>query len=134
MPSIYKVDYATGVKTLIKSTKTDEEYAKIFRNDGLINKNKIRRINKPFLTYNSRNNKYCILTTIEDLNEFAYVYKILFDFDGLNIYNEEAILYDLHSFVVSSGREGVIITDIDPDSLDLDEGVTVDPDTGEISI
>jgi hypothetical protein len=133
-PSIYKVDYATGVKTLIKSTKTDEEYAKIFRNDGLINKNKIRRINKPFLTYNSRNNKYCILTTIEDLNEFAYVYKILFDFDGLNIYNEEAILYDVHSFVVSSGREGVIITDIDPDSLDLDEGVTVDPDTGEISI
>ena len=134
LPLIYKVDYATGVKTLIKSTKTDEEYTKIFGNDGLINKNKLRRINKPILTYNSRNNKYCILATIEDLNEFAYVYKIFFDFDGLNISNEEAILYDLHSFVIISQQEGVIITDIDTSTLELDEGVTVDPDTGAIEI
>ena len=73
VPFIYKIDYNTCVVTLINFDNITQSLLDTFINKNLKNVGKLRKINKPILTYNSRNNKYVIVTAIEDQNEFVYL-------------------------------------------------------------
>ncbi len=88
IPILYKVDYNTAIMSKIDLSI---DFTK-FLNDSVNNPIKINKIKKPVLTYNTRNNKYCIICIIEDPNEFPYIYQIKFDFNGSNILNEEVKL------------------------------------------
>ena len=135
VPFIYKIDYSTGTKTLINSLSSLENTIKtIYKNKG---NTKIRRINKPVLTYNSRNNKYCILATIEDQNELFYIYKVFFDYNGLNILNEECKLYDASQKISRNTRNGydnpnIITTDFSSSNVNIRNDIKVDPKTGDL--
>lgn len=90
IPTIYKIDYNTCNKTKITSILELSSY----QNDSNYNDIKLFRINQPILTYNSRNNLYCILATVEDENEFSYIYQIKFTYDGSKISNQEIKFYN----------------------------------------
>jgi hypothetical protein len=60
-----------------------------YQNTSTLNDIKIFKINQPTLTYNSRNNLYCILATVEDENEFSYIYQMKFKYNGSEILNHE---------------------------------------------
>jgi len=90
IPLFYKVNLSNGKYEKI-STSTIP--LSVYLNDIEKNNIKLCRVNQPVLTYNSRNEKYCVMTTIEDLNEMFYIYRIKFDFDGQNILNPEVNLY-----------------------------------------
>jgi hypothetical protein len=90
IPSFYRIDYKTCVKTLITSNFNLSTY----KNNSILNHIKIVRINQPVFSYNSRNNKYCVTATIEDQNEFAYIYQMKFDYDGNEILNLSIKLYN----------------------------------------
>jgi hypothetical protein len=91
IPILYKVDYNTAILTKI-DIPTD--FSK-FLNNKTINPIKMTKIKKSVLTYNTRNNKYAIISIIEDLNEFPYIYQVKFDFDGSKISNEEVKLFKM---------------------------------------
>lgn len=92
-PIFYKVNYNDA-----KYTKTEVKgLSGTYLNNSILNNIKIKRINKPILTYNSRNEKYCLITTIEDQNELIYVYSFKFEYDGVNILNEDIKLYNYDS-------------------------------------
>lgn len=91
IPSIYKINYKTCVKTLITNNLDISNYL----NNSILNSIKITKINQPVLTYNTRNAKYCITTTIEDQNEFAYIYQMKFEYDGNEILNQNIKLYNM---------------------------------------
>lgn len=116
VPFIYKVDYTTCKITLISSLSTTQESINSYKNNSAINNVKLNKLNKPVLFYNTRNNKYGILATIEDQNEFPYLYKVLFDYNGLNISNEESSIYDMSSFTTKFTKNAYdnpnIITDL----------------------
>ena len=88
IPILYKVDYKTAI---ISKIDLSIDFTK-FLNDSVNNPIKINKIKKPVLTYNTRNNKYCIICIIEDSNQFPYIYQIKFDFNGSSISNEEVKL------------------------------------------
>lgn len=93
IPIFYKVNYNDARIYKI----TSNSLSGLYLNNSELNSIKIKRINKPVLTYNSRNEKYCLITTIEDQNELIYVYAIKFDYDGINILNEDIKLYNYSS-------------------------------------
>lgn len=91
IPILYKIDYFTNKITQIE---INADYTKYTNN---VNKNPIKlcKIKTPYLTYNSRNNKYGVLAIIEDSNEYPYLYQLKFDFKGDKIVNDEIKLYTL---------------------------------------
>lgn len=91
IPSFYKVDYKTCKITKISNTVSVS--SDLYKNDKTINPIKVRKVYKPILTYNTRNNKYAIIGTIEDTNEMVFVYKLVFDYDGSIIKNQMPKLY-----------------------------------------
>lgn len=89
-PNIYKVNYNT-----CKIEKMNNSYGDVFyQNDKDKNPIKFRKINKCLLNYNSRNNKYALLATIEDINGLFYIYELKFDFNGYEILNQTCKLYN----------------------------------------
>ena len=131
IPYIYKIDYNTCNIKLIYPLVIDEKLIKLFTNDTSVNVTKIRKIGKSVLTYNSRNNKYAILATLEDQNEFVFLYKIFFDYNEDVISNITPIIFDVFAKTPNDPNNStVIISDVDPnDFKDLDlPGVTVSDD------
>lgn len=90
IPTIYKINYNTAIKTKIESNLPLSSY----KNDATINPIKIIRINQPLLTYNTRNNLYSVVATVEDENEFAYIYRMNFNYNGAEILNQKISLYN----------------------------------------
>lgn len=73
-PTIYKVDY----KTLTKETiYTPDSNLHLFANTLPVAYTKIGKVN---LIYNSRNNVYAIVTTVEDQNGIPYIYQVVFTY------------------------------------------------------
>lgn len=91
VPTFYKVDYKDC--TIQEITNTETKNSSAYKNDKVLNPIKVRKVYKPTLTYNSRNNKYAVVGTIEDQNEMVFVYRILFDYDGVKVMNQEVKLY-----------------------------------------
>jgi hypothetical protein len=91
IPTIYKVDYNTCIKTKISSLSsiTSLSSLSLYQNISSLNDIKLFRINQPILTYNSRNNLYCVLATVEDENEFSYIYQMKFNYNGSEMLNHE---------------------------------------------
>ena len=85
IPTIYRIDYNTCTKTKITSILPISSY----QNISDLNDIKLYKINQPILTYNSRNNLYCVLATVEDENEFSYIYQMKFNYNGSEILNHE---------------------------------------------
>jgi protein associated with RNAse G/E len=90
IPHLYKIDYNTAVITQL-NTNTIPQSSHI--NDVTKNPVKLSRINAPHLIYNSRNDVYNIICTIEDNNEYAYIYRMKFEYDGNAVNNENVKLY-----------------------------------------
>jgi len=92
IPIFYKIDYTTTkiekIQNLAPST--------IYQNISSINPVKLSKINQPVLTYNTRNDKYCIMTTIEDPNGFSYIYQIKFKYDGAEILDIKIKMYNFN--------------------------------------
>lgn len=107
IPTFYKI-YYNDCK--IESILTTED-ADFYKNNSSKNPIKIKRINKPVLTYNSRNRKYCVMTTIEDMNELAYIYQIKFEYDGLHIINMQVRIYNFDD------TEAIFTLDINSDTF-----------------
>jgi len=85
IPKIYSIDYTNCNKTEITSILELSSY----QNNSNLNDIKIFRINQPVLTYNSRNNMYCVLATVEDENEFGYIYQFKFTYNGSEILDHD---------------------------------------------
>lgn len=120
IPKIYKIDYDTCF--IEEITSSLPLTASIYQNISSSNDIKIFRINQPILTYNSRNNLYCILATVEDENEFAYIYQMKFNYNRSEILNEEIKFYNFKGTEVfktinfydnpSLSNNGIILNDI----------------------
>lgn len=89
IPLIYKINYNKATISRIYVDPTQE----LYKNNIDLNPIKITRINKPVLTYNTRNNKYCLMATIEDQNEFPYIYQYKFNYNGSIMINQEVKLF-----------------------------------------
>ena len=130
VPTIYKIDYNTCNKTKITSTLATSAY----QNNSDLNDIKLFRINQPILTYNSRNNLYCVLATVEDENEFAYIYQMKFTYNGSEILNQEIKFYNFSGTEVfktinfndkpSFSDNGIGLTDINLNAdINFNEGI-----------
>jgi hypothetical protein len=130
IPTIYKIDYNTCNKTKINSSIE----LSFYKNDSKFNDIKLFRINQPILTYNSRNNLYCVLATVEDENEFSYIYQIKFTYNGSEISNQDIKFYNFSGTEVfktinfadnpSFAGNGMTITDINTNaSKNFNQGI-----------
>ena len=130
VPEIYKIDYYTCNKTKITSILPLSTY----QNNSKLNDIKLYKINQPILTYNSRNNLYCILATVEDENEFGYIYQMKFEYNGSEILNHEMKFFNFSGTEVfktinfldnpSFSDNGMSINDINSNALiNFDNGI-----------
>lgn len=138
VPFIYKIDYNTCVKTLVYPIDITQIIVDAFTNDSSVNRTKLRKVNKPVLTYNSRNNKYAIIATIEDQNEFIYFYKVLFDYNGSDISNVKCVLYNVFDVVQNftdniHDNPTITISDFNVTDLTNNSDITIDSDEGTIT-
>jgi hypothetical protein len=123
IPKIYRIDYNTCTKTEITSILPLSSY----RNNSILNDIKIFKINQPVLTYNSRNNMYCVITTIEDENEFSYIYQMKFTYNGSEILDHEIKLFNFSGTEIfktinfydkpSFSDNSIIINDINSNAI-----------------
>lgn len=136
VPSIYKVDYNTCTIKLISQSIPSINANTIYRNDSSKNDIKLNKINKPIFVYNNRNNKYGVLATIEDQNEFPYLYKILFDYNGVDITNIECSLYNISQYSKLSTKNvydnSNIIASLNIQDITSNSHVTTNSDEGSI--
>lgn len=130
IPTIYKIDYNTCTKTKITSLTSLSSYQNI---SGL-NNIKLFRINQPILTYNSRNNLYCVLATVEDENEFSYIYQMKFNYNGSEILNHEIKFFNFSGTEIfktinfldipSLSNNGISLNDINSNaSINFNNGI-----------
>jgi hypothetical protein len=83
IPTIYKLDFDNyTLNKIYKGDITDYLHQTTYSNVV-----KYKHINCPKLFYNSRNDVYGIATTIEDQNQYPFIYKLKFEYDGSSIYN-----------------------------------------------
>lgn len=123
IPKIYTINYNTCEKSEITSLLELSSY----QNNSSLNNIKIFRINQPILTYNSRNNMYCVLATVEDENEFSYIYQFKFNFNGSEILNHDIKFFNFSGTEVfrtvnffdnpSFASSGIIINDINVNAI-----------------
>jgi len=92
IPIIYKIDHLTVTKEKIFPFSNSD--LTIYQNNSAQNHVKISRINKPTLTYNTRNDMFCIMATIEDPNQFPYIVEFKFKYNGVTISSQTAKLYN----------------------------------------
>jgi len=128
VPFIYKIDYNTCVVTLINFDNITKSLLDTFINKNLKNVGKLRKINKPILTYNSRNNKYVIVAAIEDQNEFVYLYKVLFNYNGSIISDVTCSLYN-----VFDNNSPIVISNIDVTNFINTPNITINSDESIIT-
>ena len=84
IPTIYKLDFNNYVfKQLYKGDPDDYLHKTTYSNVV-----KYKNINQIKLFYNSRNDIYGIATILEDQNQYPFIYKMKFEYDGSSIYNE----------------------------------------------
>ena len=138
VPFIYKIDYSTCNLSLIYPIDLTQSIIDIFTNNSSINRTKLRKINKPILIYNNRNNKYAVVATIEDQNEFIYFYKMFFNYDGYNITNIDCKLYSAFEEMENDTKNihdnpNITITDFNISDLTNNSDVQVDEEEGTIT-
>ena len=92
IPVIYKIDHATITKEKIFPFENSD--LTIFQNNSAKNYVKISRINKPTLTYNTRNDMFCIMSVIEDPNQFPSIIQFKFRYNGVSIFDQNIKLYN----------------------------------------
>ncbi len=123
IPKIYTIDYNTCAKIEITSILELSSY----QNNLNLNNIKIFRINQPILTYNSRNNMYCVLATVEDENEFSYIYQFKFNFNGSEILDHDIKFFNFSGTEVfrtvnfldnpSFASSGIVVNDINSNAI-----------------
>lgn len=132
VPFIYKIDYSSCSLSLIYPNNVTQSIIDTFTNNAAKNRAGVRRINKPVLIHNIRNNKYAIVSIIEDQNEFSYIYKVFFNYDGYNVTNIDCKLYSVFEGIQNGDANIVInifnISDI-PDNPDIE----INEDEGTIT-
>lgn len=94
IPIIYKIDHDTVIKEKIFPFENSD--LTIYQNNSALNSIKLSRINKPTLTYNTRNDLFCIMATIEDPNQFSSIIDFKFKYNGVSIFNQTARLFNLN--------------------------------------
>lgn len=130
VPKIYRIDYNTCTKIEITSILPLSSY----QNNSVLNDIKVFKINQPVLTYNTRNNMYCVITTIEDENEFSYIYQMKFTYNGSEILDHEIKLFNFSGTEVfktinfydkpSFSNNGITVNDINLNaSINFNDGV-----------
>ncbi len=138
IPTIYKIDYNTCSISLVYPIELNQSIIDIFKNNSIKNRTKLRKINKPTLVYNKRNDKYAIICTIEDQNEYPYFYKVYFDYDGINITNIESKLYntsqeiEINSINFSDNTNN-ILSDLNISDITNNSNITIDQNEGTIN-
>ncbi len=134
IPHLYKIDYNTCKVSLLYPNNITQDVINKFKNNKFKNNTKLRRINKPVLTYNSRNDKYAILASIEDQNEFFYLYKVLFNYENdvnsiiCNLYNVSGQIKNETINLFDNPDVNFTINDISNNSdvtIDQEEGVLI---------
>lgn len=134
IPFIYKIDYNTCNVSLVYPHEITPDVIVKFTNNKLKNNTKLRRINKPIITYNSRNDKYAIVASVEDQNEFSYLYKVLFNYDNAvsdivcNLYNVSGQVKSETINLFDDPDVNFTINDITNNSdvtIDQEEGVLI---------
>ena len=138
IPFIYKIDYNSCVASLVYPFDINQIIIDTYINNRSINRTKLRKINKPVLTYNSRNNKYAIIASIEDQNEFIYFYTVLFNFNGDSITNVTCKLYNVFEDVLSNTQSindtpNITISDFNITDLVNNPDITIDIDEGTLN-
>ena len=131
IPILYKIDYNTANIEIINTSKTLSS----FLNESDKNPIKINKIRKPYLVYNTRNNKYCIITIIEDQNELAYVYQIKFDFNGNYILNEEVKMFNITDYGIQQTINLYDNPTLENDNIQVseDNNITIDEEDGGLT-
>jgi hypothetical protein len=92
VPFIYKIDYTKATKTKIYPHENSD--FTLFYNNSSLNQIKLNRINPPVLTFNTRNQKYAVVSTLEDQNGLAYILQMKFWYDGVDISSFDVKLYN----------------------------------------
>ena len=92
IPVIYKIDHGTVTKEMIFPSANSD--LTIYQNNSATNHVKVSRINKPTLTHNTRNDMFCIMSVIEDPNQFPSIIEFKFKYNGVSISNQTAKLYN----------------------------------------
>jgi hypothetical protein len=138
VPFIYKIDYNTCSISSIYPIDIEKIIIDTFINDSSKNRSKLRKINKPVLTYNSRNNKYAIVATIEDQNEFVYFYKVLFDYDGNSVNNITCKLYNVFETIEIDtfniyDTPAITVSDFDFNDISNNSDITINSEEGTIT-
>lgn len=95
IPKVYTVDYNSCD---ISETKKLDQNLNLFKLPREF-KNKILSIEKPVFFYNSRNDRYGLVTTIIDLNGNSYIYVYKFRYNDYNIHSESSSFYFNNSIV-----------------------------------
>jgi hypothetical protein len=88
-PNLYKINYND-----IKLEKSSNSYSDTFyQNDKDKNPIKFRKFTKCLVNYNSRNNKYVVLASFEDINGLFYLYELKFNFNGYEMIDQSCKIY-----------------------------------------
>jgi len=136
IPTIYKINYNTCSVSLVYPINLTQSIIDTFKNNSAINPTKLRKINKPTLLYNKRNNKYAIICTLEDQNEFPYFYKVLFDYDGINMINIECKLYNVPQEIEINTVnlfDNNILSNLNISDITNNSNVTIDQNEGTLN-
>lgn len=89
VPRIYKFNYSDcNISEIYPDSITS-----LYQNNSSTNPVRLVRVNTPKLCYNSRNNKYGVVSILEDSNEFPYIWRMIYDYNGSEVSNEEIKLY-----------------------------------------
>lgn len=128
IPFIYKINYTTCDIKLINNFDITQDILDFYKNNSVINDIKLKKINKPIIVYNERNDKYAILATIEDQNEFPYLYKVTFNYDESDVTNITPELYKLYknmNIKTINGFDDQNIINTDLNIRDITSNLTV---------
>lgn len=131
VPSIYKFNYKTATITKLYPISN----LSAFVNTVSSNPVKLTKVNPPSLTYNERNQKYSVMTILEDQNEYPYIHNFLYEYNGSDILEEDIRLYN------SSAQQAMTLNVFDSNIVlsgdliynnVLNLPITVDTDSGNL--
>jgi hypothetical protein len=96
IPVIYTINYKDAELKQIHPVSWEAKDIALFTNVSSTNPTSLSYIGKPHLFYNSRNDKYCVVAVVEDLNGFPSIFQFKFNYNGLELANKEVKLYKIY--------------------------------------
>ncbi len=84
IPKIYRIDFSDYILKEIYKGDSDDYLHKTTYSNVV----KYKHISTPKLFYNTRNDIYGVAAVLEDQNQYPFIYKIKFEYDGSTVYNE----------------------------------------------